>query len=161
MRLIGVLLLFAVSMASANSAVVTDDSLGGIKVGMSMSRALEILNDYEVTGQEISETCLFLRQKGNKNNVEYMVLNNVVVTINVYGRNLDIKTDRGIGWGSTSEEVIAKYPGIKYDKNTAEDGDWVYKFENGNGLLFHVYKDIVSGFRLGSYPGVGFYEGCL
>ena len=93
-----------------------------------------------------------------------MVVDEKISRIDIDDAELNIMTDRSVGIGSTKEQVLAAYPDAKAlpHKYIAPDGEYLeIKLSNGNGMVFETAHDVVTSFRIGSYPSVGFVEGCL
>ena len=93
-----------------------------------------------------------------------MVVEEKVSRFDIDDQELKIETEAGVGIGSTKKEVLKAYPEIKVSPHPyiAPEGEYLeVKLPNGNGIIFETDHDIVTSFRLGSYPALGYIEGCL
>lgn len=160
---VGLLLVVIVNSGRADS--LSQDSYAGVKIGIPVSEALKVLKGYESdAAQYESESCYYLCQKNNKRGASFMVVDNVVARIDIYSKESGITTNEGIGIGSAKKEVLSKYLNVKVSPHPyiAPEGEYLeVKLPNGNGIIFETEHDVVTSFRLRSYPAVEYIEGCL
>ncbi len=164
MRILAGILLSIIVISGVADAL-SQDSFAGIKIGTSAPEALEILKGYESdAAQYDSEACYYLVPKDNKPGAAFMIVDGVVARIDIYSIESGITTNEGIGIGSKKSEVIAKYLDVKVSPHPYIDPDGEYlevKLKNGYGIIFETEHDVVTSFRLGSYPAIEYIEGCL
>ena len=160
-------LLFVMLFCSrAHADVLTDSSFGDIEIGMNESTAKEILSDY-VTDEENYEEpyeCHYLEPPGNKIGGHYMIIKGLVVRVDFFDKELNIATEEGVGIGSSKSDILEAYQNAEVSPHPyiSPDGEYIeVKLPNGNGIIFETEHDVVTSFRLGSYPAVGYIEGCL
>src|SRR3954469_7328533 len=150
-------------IASAESAL-TENSFSSVTVGENVKSALKKLPGYVEAKLEPSDSCYYLSAPAKKPSASFMVLDGVVVRIEVHDKDQKIKTSKGVQIGSSKSEVLKKYSNVKVSPHhyTAPDGEYLeVKLDNGLGIIFETYKNVVTEFRLGSYPAIEFVEGCL
>lgn len=140
----------------------TEDSFNGVKIGESSSAALKKLPGYIEEKFEESGECYYLSGPESNSTASFMVVSGVVSRIDVYNEN--IQTSKGIAIGSNKSDVLKIYKNVNawphpYD---APEGEYLeVKLSNGLGIIFETHKDVITSFRLGSYPAVELKEGCL
>ncbi len=159
MRLLPALSL--VFCATAHASELTDNAWGPVAIGMDGSDAMTRLDGY--TSQDTDPACHYLYPTA-QSGVYIMVIDGRVVRFDIYDAEANTVTARGIGIGSSKAEVIDAYPNTTISPHhyIAPEGEYLeVKLDNGNGLIFETDHDIVTSFRLGSYPAVGYIEGCL
>ncbi|MDQ1287230.1 MAG: lectin [Actinomycetota bacterium] len=73
-----------------------------------------------------------------------------------------IKTDSGVGVGSTARQVLAAYPNATSAPNKYVDGATDLTVSSGtHDMLFEVSaKKVVTGFRIGESEQVAYVESC-
>ena len=70
-------------------------------------------------------------------------------------------TFRGVGVGSTGQQVAAAFAKVSTRPHKYSDGQYLdVKLSPTTGLVFETDKVKVTRFRLGTYPAVEFVEGC-
>jgi len=162
-NLVVLLLLFS---ASALANTLTEYSFGKIVIGMKPEEALKILKGYssDKLNYEESYSCYYLAPKNNSKAVYVMVESGIVSRFDVMHKELNVKTSRGIGIGSNKLSVLKAYPNTiaSPHRYIGPGGEYLeVELKNGNRIIFETDKDIVTSFRLGSNPAVGYIEGCL
>jgi hypothetical protein len=153
-------ILFSVT-AQAGSLI--DSSYENIKIGISANEATKLLKEYEsekLNSEDVS--CYYLSPSKDADLPHFMIESNTVVRIEVFSNS--VITQDGVPVGSSKNEVIAVYKNVKvsphpYDFQTGEYLE--AKLPDGNGIIFETSNDIVTSFRLGSYPAISYIEGCL
>lgn len=143
----------------------TDNSYQGVYIGDPAEEALKKLESYRVYKDEFTDElgCYYLSPVDYQPGAHYMIMEGKVVRIDVDDEASQINTDKGLGIGSTKQEVLSAYKNVKISPHpyASPEGDYLeIKLDNGNGIIFETYQDVVTRFRLGSYPAVKYIEGC-
>jgi len=141
----------------------TDSSFENINIGMSAQKAITLLKEYE-SGKLNSEdiSCYYLSPSKDKNLPHFMIESNSVVRIEVLSNA--VTTKDGITIGSSKHQVMAVYKKVKVSPHpyNFKTGEYLeVKLSNGYGIIFETDNNIVTSFRLGSYPAISYIEGCL
>jgi len=161
MKKVVLIIVFSSEMAFADS--LTEGSYQEIKIGMTSTEASDLLNDYTSDKADYDEGwgCYYLHPK-DKISPRFMILNEKITRIEVVSKESEVTTSKGLGIGSTKQEVLLKYDNVQVSPHYYRaDGEYLeVKLENGYGLIFATHNGIVTNFHLGSYPGVGAVEGC-
>jgi hypothetical protein len=160
MKKIIILLIFLSSIVSANT--MTTSSYKNITIGMSPSKALEISKDYAADLQG-NPDCYYLYSKTDDADANFMVFEGKVERIDIEYKSANISTVKGIGIGATKKQVLAAYSTVLVSPHPylSSRGEYLeVKLANGNGIIFETEQDIVTSFRLGSYPAILYIEGC-
>jgi hypothetical protein len=135
----------------------------GITVGMPVSIAISKLNDYVSTEKEYDEGwgCYELVNPKKLELPYFFIGSEKVTSIQISG--LTEKTERGVGVGSTKEEVHIAYDVVKTEPHKYySSGEYlVVKLANGNGFHFETKDNVVVRFHLTGSPGSIMAEGCL
>ena len=144
----------------------TDTSYGGITLGMEEASAKKLLTGY-VTDEEIYDEpydCHYLTPPETEKGISYMVIDAKVVRFDIGDKELNITTREGVGIGSSKSDILEVYRNAEISPHPyiSPDGEYIeIKLPNGNGIIFETEHDVVTSFRLGSYPAVEYIEGCL
>ncbi len=152
--------------ACVNAGGLTNDSFGDITIGMDEAAAREILANY-VTDEELYDEpydCHYLAPPETVKGVYYMMIDAKVVRFDIDDKELNIATMEGVGIGSSKSDVLRVYRNAEISPHPyiSPDGEYIeVKLPNGNGIIFETEHDVVTSFRLGSYPAVEYIEGCL
>ena len=147
------------------AAELTSRAYKKVTIGMSPEQALSILTEYQSGKGKygVEDSCYYLSPKDEQAGVSIMVLNGKVARFDVWKQGDNTKTTKGIGIGSTREQVVAAYPNLtsgehEYLGDAGEN--LIVTQADGYGIIFEIYQNLVTNFRLGKYPAVGFIEGC-
>ena len=155
---------YSFTFPTSCNKTVTDDSYSNVRIGDSPKVALQKLTGYISTIEQYdNELCYYLIPENDEAGALFMIANGVVARIDVYDEVPIIKTYTGLGIGSTKLDILSKYKNVEISPHpyTGPEGEYLeVKLQNGNGLIFETENDIVTSFRLGSYPAVQFIEGC-
>lgn len=160
-------LLITLLTASANSfaASFTDDSYKNVKIGTSAAVALKTLVSYKDTKEvyEPSSACYYLVPKaGEDTDAIFMITDGKVSRIDNYDSK-NVSTREGITIGSTKSDILDTYKDVKISPHpyVAPEGEYLeVRLENGLGIIFETYDDLVTSFRLGD-ESIRYIEGCL
>jgi len=160
------LLLCSFLIFSGCANTLTTDSYAKIQLGMTAEQALQNLEGYTIDKLSLQQpdNCYYLVPTKGVNGVYLMILDEKVARIDIYDKQLAIKTQRGLGIGDSKTQVLNSYPQTTVSPHpyTSPEGEYLeVALENGNGIIFETYHKTVTNFRLGSYPALGYIEGCL
>jgi hypothetical protein len=169
--------LFAVLLASAMPAFaiefstnLSEDGLGNVKIGMPVEQ-IELqfhdkfgYNPYENHGCSMLTTPL-LEPTGISVMIEAKHLTRI--NIDYVGKSAlpaTIKTSKGIGLGSSEEDVLKAYPNARVKVNPA-DPTWHTIFaetpDQAKGIVFETNGKAVKSMRAGVNPAISYPNGCL
>lgn len=183
MRFVFVLLLTAASFGASHAQtepryldwVVTSKGFGPLHLGMSTADASRAfgrdVTQPDAGGSFIdgSDCSSYAFGRGPKKNgflkakhwdFRLLLTNGTVRTIDIYASGL--KTDRGIGVGSSRDVVLAAYPTSKED--TGHYGDRRLTVSLTDGAILRFVLDSapsVRYFTIGLEPEINYVEGCL
>lgn len=141
--------------------IVTFNSFGKVKVGMTISEASQALGTELVRGDGYEDSCYYLTAKQGYKDVLFMVTNEKIARIDV--RNKTYATDKGAKIGDTEAKIKELYKGIvvspqKYDEKKHDME--IYSDDKKFMIIFETDGKIVTEFRAGNAEGVGYVEGC-
>jgi hypothetical protein len=139
--------------------VVTYNSFGSLKVGMTVSKASKALGVRLV--REEQEDCYYISPKSGFKNVSFMVNNRTIARIDVFGRGY--ATDRGAKVGDTEAKIKRLYKGMyKVGPHKYVDGHYIeVEMKSGNySIIFETDGKRVTSFRTARLLEVGYVEGC-
>ena len=159
------LLILILTFTIANTAYeITSRSYNGINIGMTAEQALERLSDYVSTKQYSDDgSCYYLSPANGQPGANIMIIDGKVGRFDVYEESQQVKTAKGIGIGSTKKSVLAVYPDLLATEHEylGSAGEYLtINQEDGFAIIFETYKDVVTSFRMGKFPAVGYIEGC-
>lgn len=142
--------------------VVSFDSFGSVKVGMTVSKASKALGVRLArdAGYE-GNSCYYVSPKGSFKNVAFMMAGQQIARIDIDGK--EYSTDRGAKVGDTEAKIKLLYKGMyKVSKHPYVDGHYIeVKMKGGKySLIFETDGKRVTSFRAGRFPEVGYIEGC-
>jgi hypothetical protein len=151
---------------TANASELTNDSYGNVKIGMRSKEALKQIDMYASDKLSYDENyeCHYLYPQKGKNGPYIMIIKDIVARFDIFEKELKIQTIKGIGIGSSKDDVLKAYPEtvISPHPYISPDGEYLeVKLPTGNGIIFETDHDLINKFRLGSYPAVTYIEGCL
>lgn len=166
--------LFAVTIAPCAMAqdyphVLSVDGIGSIKFGMNNEQVERILHEKTPYNQFANHGCSqFTTPALEPTGISFMIEQKRLTRINVeyYGtdpRPLTIKTDAGVGLGSTEEDVRKAYPNAVVKDNPA-DPTWhtivAETPDHSRGLIFETDGKKVKSMRAGENPAIAYANGC-
>jgi len=138
--------------------------IGPIKLGMTHQElestiGAEFTAGYTVTAEE--ESCYYLRSKQKIPGTGFMMDRNRLVRIDVW--EPPTRTTTGVGVGSEEAAIQAAYDRtITVQPHKYTDGHYVIvDGDDDLKLLFETDAGMVTMFRTGRDPEVGYVEGCL
>jgi hypothetical protein len=162
---VGALAAMTLVAAAPAPRVLDPEGLGRVRIGMTVAAAERALgarlrlNDSE----SASEACVYAQRRDRRDKgVAYMVEGGRVSRIDI--SESGIRTARGIGIGSTIAQIRKAYGrAIMSHPNTYTDQPEFELSLPGHrfGLVFLTEHGSVTAMRGGSYPAVGYVEGCL
>jgi hypothetical protein len=134
----------------------------GVRVGMTPAEASRAYGEPLVASAppfgEASE-CHHLHPEGAIGPASFMVFEGVVVRVEV--RRGDVLTERGVGVGSSEDEVRAAYPEAASSPHHYVDGHYLtVTGEDGLAIVFETDGERVTEYRAGRRPEVDWIEGC-
>jgi len=145
---------------STDETVVTHNSFGKIKVGMTVSQASQA-SAIELVPPTGNKECHYVEPKQGFKGISFMVIDGVIARIDVKSKTYT--TDKGAKIGDTEDKIKSLYKGVsvypqKYDakKNDME----VYSEDEKYLIIFETDGKVVTGFRVGRIEEVGWVEGC-
>lgn len=159
-----VVLFLTVSPSSnaQNKSVVTYNSFGGVKIGMTVSKASKAFGVSLVRGKGYENSCYYVSPKQGFKNVSFMVTNGSIARIDIYGKGY--ATDKGAKVGDTEARIKSLYKGMVKASRHPYDEKGHYlevKFAGGNySIIFETDGRRVTSFRAGKSEEVGYIEGC-
>lgn len=150
----------------ALSMTLHTDAYGDVKIGMTESDALSHLEHYISTKEfyDYPEFCYYLLKEHSDRGVYIMLVDHKVARFDIADAELNIQTQKHVGIGSLKEDILTAYPNVVASPHPYLDTEGEYlevKLENGNGIIFETKFDVVTSFRLGTYPAIELVEGCL
>lgn len=142
--------------------VVTYNSFGGVKVGMTVSKASKALGIPLVRGAGYEGDCYYVSPKRGFKNVAFMMNGQQIARIDIDGK--EYATDRGAKVGDTEAKIKRLYKGIyKVSPHKYIDHAHYIEVEMKGGkysIIFETDGKRVTRFRAGRFPEVGYVEGC-
>lgn len=140
--------------------VVTHNSFGNIKVGMTVAQASQALGT-ELVAPDGKGECYYVQPKQGFRGVGFMVISGKIARIDIESK--EYATDKGAKIGDTEEKIKSLYKGIRvfpqqYDekRNDME----VFSADEKYLIIFETNGKVVTGFRVGQVEEVGWREGC-
>lgn len=146
---------------SANNTIITHNSFGKVKVGMTVSDASKTLGTELVRGKGYKDDCYYVEPKQQYKGVLFMVTKGTIARIDI--KSKEYATDKGAKIGDTEAKIKQLYKGIevvpqKYDE---KKHDMEFYSEDKKFLInFETDGNRVTGFRVGKAEEVGYVEGC-
>ena len=160
--------------SEASSAPLTTSGLGPVKIGMTVREAERSLGRklhavYAPDGNACETADLTV---GNTI-VLYMIEDRRITRIDVFGKGVKgkhtrsfIRTARGVGVGSTETDVLRAYgPRVVVTPHPylEAQGHYLTVDDPGHrrGIIFETDHGVITSYRAGEYPSLGYIEGCL
>ena len=164
------LLMLAPAADASASRVLTLEGLGPVRIGMTLrqvERALgarlkiEYPEDYSCGGGS--------RADGRDPDIWYMIDDRRLARIEIVSRKgqpATVTTAQGLGVGSTEADILRVYGArVKTEPHPYLEGEGHYMKVDApghrRGILFETNHGVVTTFRAGTYPALGYIEGCL
>ena len=160
-----VLLLTASPLANAQNKraapkyVVTFNSFGAVKIGMTVSKASKALGVKLVTVEQ--GECRYYDAKRGFKDVGFMVNDGTIARFDVFERGF--ATDRGAKVGDSEARIKRLYKGqYKVSKHFYTDGHYITVGMKGGkySIVFETDGKRVTNFQAGRSPEIGYVEGC-
>ena len=144
---------------SAFKYVITFNSFGAVKVGMTVSKASKALG-VRLTSTEQGE-CRYYETRGKFKDIGFMVNDGTIARFDVFKRGF--ATDRGAKVGDSEARIKRLYKGMyKISQHPYVDGHYITVNMKGGKyrIIFETEGNRVTSFRAGRSPEVGYIEGC-
>lgn len=157
-------------LAQAAPPVLTLDGLGPVRLGMTPKAVERALGAKLDVGYPEDYSCgVGQRADSRDHDIRYMFDDGVLSRIDIGkagGAPTDIRTAKGIGLDSSEDEIRSAYgPRIKMAPHPylEAEGHYVTVDAPGHrrGFIFETEHGRVTEFRAGTYPSLGYIEGCL
>ncbi len=139
--------------------VVTFNSFGKVKVGMTVSKASKALGVRLTTVEQ--GDCRYFEAKGNFKDIGFMVNDRTIARFDVFERGF--ATDRGAKVGDTEARIKRLYKGMyKVSQHPYVDGHYIEVEMKGGkySIIFETEGKRITSFRAGRSPEIGYIEGC-
>ncbi|MBA3631198.1 MAG: hypothetical protein H0W58_00050 [Acidobacteria bacterium] len=158
--LLTVSLLVNAQTKRAPKNVVTFNSFGAVKVGMTVSKASKALGVRLTTVEQ--GDCRYYEAKGAFKDIGFMVNDGTIARFDVFERGF--ATDRGAKVGDTEARIKRLYKGMYkvYQHKYVDDGHYI-SVEMKGGKYFIIFETDgkrVTSFQAGRSPEIGYVEGC-
>lgn len=140
--------------------VVTHNSFGNIKVGMTVAQASQALGT-ELVAPDGKGECYYVQPKQGFRGVGFMVISGKIARIDIASK--EYATDKGAKIGDTEEKIKSLYKGISVFPNTYDEKQndmKVFSADENYLIIFETNGKVVTGFRVGQAEEVGWIEGC-
>ena len=140
--------------------VVTFNSFGKVKTGMTTEQAAQTLGAELVRGKGYEDACFYLDPKAMQG-VRFMVTNGKISRIDISGSKY--ATDKGAKVGDTEEKIKSLYPSVQVYPNKYDEKKHdleVFSADEKYLIIFETDGSRVTGFRVGNAEEVGYVEGC-
>ena len=150
----------AQSKRPAPEPVVTFNSFGPLKVGMTVSKASQALGVSFVKEGDTGE-CYYVSPKSGFKDISFMVTKGSIARIDVLKRNYS--TDKGAKVGDSEARIKRLYKGMyRVSKHFYTDGHYIEVEMKGRkySIIFETDGKRVTYIRAGRIPEVGYVEGC-
>ena len=145
------------------------NGIGPLKVGAQQEIVERYLHDKLPYNQYANHGCSTVStQQLEPTGLSFMLEKKILTRINVdyYGtdpRPLEIKTDTGVGLGSSEDDVRKAYPGAVVKPNPA-DPTWhtivMETPDHTRGIIFETDGKTVKSMRAGENPAINYANGC-
>jgi hypothetical protein len=133
---------------------------GDIVIGMSAAQANAVA-PYPLTEDDSHESCIVLSNQQNKQVPSIYLDPDTRHVVAIEGYQSGVRTDHGIGIGSSRSAVLAAYSEPREDEETATGRDLVFHGQNGINLSFSFDESgNVNGIGVGHSPYAVGFEMC-
>jgi len=145
---------------AASKYVVTFNSFGAVKVGMTVSKASKALGIRLVTVEQ--GECRYFEAKRGFKDISFMVNDGTIARFDVSERG--IATDRGAKVGDSEARIKRLYKGMYkvYQHKYVDGGHYITVNMKGGkySIVFETDGKRVTHFSAGRSPEIGYVEGC-
>lgn len=178
--LISTIIIVVVWVTSVNAqAQLTERSqlaingIGPIRVGMkvdeaSKSAGIKLISNGNSGGNDEYQ-CSYVQPQGELKGISFMVAKGRIARVDI--SNQRITTIRGAKIGNTEEQIMKLYPGQiqatphPYQGRAPYNGKYLTfvpkdEADQNYRIIFETNKKLVTRFRSGKLPEVGYIEGC-
>jgi outer membrane protein assembly factor BamE (lipoprotein component of BamABCDE complex) len=139
--------------------VLSFNSFGAVKVGMTVSQASKALGIPLVTPEEVNKDCYYVSPKQRFKEIDFMVTNNRIARIDTNSNKY--MTSEGAKVGDTEMKIKRLYKGrIKVSPHKYVDGHYLSVEQGKFEIIFETDGKRVTSIRAGKSPEVGYVEGC-
>lgn len=148
---------------------VSADGYGIVQIGMSISDAYTALGAGAFSREDLSgwstsdSTCFPIAPMEGRLGLEFLVVSGRIARLDVYSKA--IKTEEGIGVGSSEAEVERAYRGhLEISQHKYAQNGRYYRVSpphTQNAMIFDIIDGKVQQYRAGSPPSVDWVERCL
>jgi outer membrane protein assembly factor BamE (lipoprotein component of BamABCDE complex) len=140
--------------------IVTFNSFGGVKIGMTIAQASQALGTELVRGQGYEDACYYVESQGLQG-VRFMVTNEKIARIDVTSSKY--ATNKGAKIGDSLGKIKNLYPKAKvfrqkYDKRKYDIQ--IYSGDKQFMIIFESAGKRITGYRVGNTEEVSYVEGC-
>jgi len=157
------------ALAEDTPWILSQDGIGPVKIGMKYEQVERFLMTKLGYSPYVNHGCSTVISKQMAPlGITFMIETNRLTRINVdfYGtdpRPLNIKTDAGIGLGSSEEDLLKAYPTARIKPDPA-DPTWHTIFveapDQSKGLVFETNGKTVKSMRGGANPAISLRNSC-
>lgn len=148
------------TVESGGNYVVTFDSFGKVKTGMTVAQASQALGTELVRGKGYEDACFYVDPKG-MHGVRFMVTGGKISRIDVTSNQYS--TDKGAKVGDSEDKIKSLYPGIEVIPNKYNEKKHDMVVVSGDEdymIIFETDGSRVTDFRVGYTGEVLYVEGC-
>lgn len=143
------------------------NGVGPIRIGMPLANAERLLGEgLAVSGSAAGSTCAYATPRSGPRGLSFMLTAGVIVRVDVTQGGM--RTEQGIAVGSSEAQVLEAFGSFaevmphKYDA----EGHYVVvtspdSRQRDLRYVFETFRGVVTKFRAGRLPAVGYVEGCL
>ena len=139
--------------------VITFNSFGGVKIGMTVSKASKALGVRLVSTEQ--GDCRYFEAKRGFKDIGFMVNDGTIARFDVSERG--IATNKGAKVGDSEARIKRLYKGLyKVSKHFYTDGNYIEVEKKGGkfSIIFETDGKLVTYIRAGRSPEIGYVEGC-
>jgi hypothetical protein len=165
-KLLIILLIFiSFNLIAKPKNFIHKDGFGPVLIGMTVDKASKVLgvklvadsimNDYE---------CHYVYPDLKNVSIGFMVEENIITRIDIYKNNYS--TDTGITIGQSEKMIYYKYNRRSIIEQIhpyiGKEGKYIIvNTQKGYQIIFETDHGLITSFRTGKLPSVGYIEGCL
>lgn len=147
-------------VAAQRRNIVTYNSFGKIKVGMTVRQASQAFG-VELIAPNGTGECYYVEPKRGTKGVDFMVIEGKIARIDIAGKAY--ATDKGAKIGDTEAKIKSLYKGIKIHPQKYDEKRHymeIYSRDKKYLLIFETDGKVVTGFRVGKAEEVSWVERC-